>query len=245
MQQLKSLHTEVKENLTLIDSLQKKEQYRLDRIDEETARLENQIQESQNTLATVRSIIETSEPQDLVTQHSELQRNVKVVADSKTEIEIDLPATGMSKVEYTEALTITGAFSSMMQVKKIQCELLNEFGDFQIAWFVTATSSGLLVISDYDAKQVHIYSQQKNGQYKKQSSLTLSSKNTTKNPYGVAVMADGKYLVARWTHAEVYSPSGIYEGALDAKYDDKMCAREKGINNVKIMPDGRVLLGEL
>ena len=267
LQQLKSLQAKVKENVdsqrtsiekqieesvkkvkeegqTLIDSLQRKEQKILDHIDEETARFQTQIQKSQDMIVTVRNTIKTSEPHDLVTKHTELTRNVKLLADNKTGTDIDTnPAVGSSLCVF-KPFTFTGALGCISQIRKVRCEPLNEFGHFQIAWFVTATSSGLLVISDYDAKQVHIYSQQKNGQYKKQSSLTLSSKNTTKNPYGVAVMADGKYLVARWTHVEVYSPSRTYEGALDAKYDDEMCARERGINNVKMMPDGRVLLGD-
>ena len=57
-------------------------------------------------------------------------------------------------------------------------------------------------------------------------------------------MANGKFLVVRWSHAEVYSPFGKYERALDTMYGDKICARKRGINNVKMMPDGRALLGD-
>ena len=223
------------------ESLQKEEQRRINHIDEEMKRLSAQIQKSENTLTTVRSTIETSEPHDLVTQHAELEHNVKVLGDNKTETGIDFnPVVKMTKVVYSGPMT--EAFGTLLQVRKIQCELVTEFGDFQYAICVTATLSGLLVISDYDAKQVHIYSQQKNGQYKKQSTLSLSSKNTTIKPCSVAVMADGRYLVARMSHLEVYSPSRKYEGVLDIKYS--LSTGAKDINSVSLMPDGRVLVGD-
>ena len=229
----------------ICDSLQKKERRRIECIDEERKRLLTQIQESQKTLTTVSSTIETSAPHDLVTKHSELERSLKILVGNKTGTEIDSNLViGMPKDAYEKALTITRAIGRILQERKVQCNLVNEFGDFRQGAYITVTSSGLVVISEYDSKQVHTYSQQNNGQYKKQSSLSLSSKTTTNNPFGVAVMEDGKYLVARWTHVEVYSPSGKCEGALDVKYGDEMCARdrERGINNVKLMPDGRVLL---
>ena len=235
-----------KEGQTLIESLKRSERRRSDRIENEMKRLQTQIRESENSLTTVKRTIETSEPHNLVTEHFELQHNVKkIFDDSQTGTEIDEnPMVGMSKVVNVKAFIISGAFGRILQVRKVQCKLVNELRDFQGAAFITTTSSGQMVITDYKAKQVQIYSRQKNGQYKKQSSLSLSSKNTTANPGGVTTMADGKYLVARLTHVEVYSASGKYESVLDVKYDDEICARERGVNNVKMMPDDRVLVGD-
>ena len=248
MQQLQSLQAEVKGNLnsqrtsikkqteesvkkvkedgqTLIDSLQRKEQKRLDRIFKETARLQRQIQKSQDMLSTVRNTIKTSEPHDLVIKHTELERNVKLLANNKTGTDIDTNPV----VETSKFVLNRRTLCSTSQIRKCRCELANEFDDFQGAAFINVTSSGLVVITDF----------------KKHLSLSLSYKNTTENPNGVAVMANGKFLEVRWSsHAEVYSPFGKYEGALDTMYGDKMCSRERGINNVKMMPDGRVLLGD-
>ena len=271
--QLKTLKTRVEENLcvqrqtiekqgkdavtkvqeecqTLIDDLQKNEQGRIDRIDEETARLLTQIHESENRLATIRSTIEASEPHDVVTQHAELEHDVIVLGDMKIKTDINTNlAVKMSKF-VLKPFTPTGTLGSISQVRRVQCELAKEFGDFQGAWFVTVTPSGLLVVTDSRAKQVHIYARksmiyghQNSCQYKKQSSLFLSSKNTTENPWGVAVVEDGKYLVARKSHIEVYSPSGKYKGVLEIKCRDES-AVAKVIDNVRLMPDGRVLVGD-
>ena len=235
------VHQECK---ALSDSLQKEEQRRIDHITEEMIRIQTQVQESENALTTVKSIMETSEPHDLVAQHSELQKNVKVFAENKTKTEIvSNTLVGMSKVVFAKppAVSVGGR---ILRVKKVQCKLMTTFGVFQAALFDTATPSGLLVVSDCVTKQVHIYRRQTNGQYKEQSSISLLSNYITENPFGVAVMEDGRYLVATGTHVEIHSPSCKYQGVIDIKYADEKCTRKQGINNVKMMPDGRVLLSD-
>ena len=125
--------------------------------------MQTQVQKSQDTLSTVRNTIKLSEPHDLVTKHTELERNVKLLSENKTGTDIDINPV----VEISKFVLKPFTLGCISQIRKFRCELANEFGDFRGAAFITVTSSGLVAITDYTAKQVIVYSLHSSGQFKK------------------------------------------------------------------------------
>ena len=81
---------------------------------------------------------------------------------------------------------------------------------------VAATSDGFLVVC-VDRGLLCIYNRQLNGEYKKETSISLSKRVTTERPICIAVSTDCNLLVARKQCLEIYTPTGQYKGTFDFK----------------------------
>ena len=130
-----------------------------------------------------------------------------------------------------------------------------EFGKFQSAASIDVSASGLVAISDQNAKQVHAYELEKD-RYKPKWKVQLLADNTHK-PQMVAFTPEDKILVARWTGVEVYSSTGEYQTSFNTRQiqkrrfsrkssaaEDKMI--DHGVVSVTVTPNGkRILVGNI
>ncbi|XP_072018715.1 uncharacterized protein [Amphiura filiformis] len=218
---------------------------RIDSLKEKRTLLKNQIERSKDTLDKLENELEKTESAEISVMEP-LDSTVSLLIDNEKSGDLaKSPVMGMAKFVYGTPYDMPKVFGCLLPIQKVKCTMLNEFGAFQLASFITATPHGLLVVSDYSANQVYVYSDLAQGQYRNLSRLALSSK-TSISPYGVAVTAEGRYLVARFKHVEVYSPAGKYQGVLKVRPSGEPRAHVgRYATGIETTTDGRVVISDL
>ena len=233
-QAMKLIH---KESQRMIVNLQENVLARVDAIKQERQDLKTQILKFEKSFDSTTSVESTckNESSGLTTVQEEKQTN-NTILENKSYI------LGLAKFAQG-TFDMSGTFGSVLQIQELKCDLVYEFGSFQLAGYVTTTSSGLLVVSDCNANEVLMYNRHNTGQYENKPCLCLTTKGTA-SPDGVAVSAEGKYLVARFRNVDVYSQSGNYEGALNFRHDNGPGNENKYATAIEVMHDGKIIVGD-
>ena len=230
----------------LAQKLEVNDKIRIERIEKEINRLQKQVQESEHKISGIRTTIDNDEPHSLVTMHNKQEEAVaSLLASSPIDYAIsNNPLVGMKKyIPAHKPFDFEGMLGSLSSIQDIHCQLVDEFGTFQSASYISTTSNDSIVVIDSLASNVSIYVKQK--KYKRESNIVLSNCNTTNKPYGVAVTSKGKYVITRETQLEVYKPTGLYESALSIGKEDKDRLKTRCVTSVQIMPDDTVLVGDV
>ena len=137
-----------------------------------------------------------------------------------------------------------------------EAHLLCQFGDYEIARGITTTADQKsIVIADHSRREIAIYGVV-GEELKQKACFQLSSKNNH-YPWDVAVTVDDRFLVARETSVEIYSPDGQFESALprdipgddisnhDVAAREKGCEDDEGIRSVITTTYGRIIVGNV
>ena len=184
------------------------EKPKIDKVRKVKHRLKKHMQELKQ------SKFDTCLSHEYVEQHTAIAESLTCELGKDCTVPDDLdPVIGKARFRFGGSSVKVG---SVPQVKTCKLTQQQELG---VIWCrgnrsVATTADGLLVVC-VDRCILCIYRRQLNGEYKKETSITLSKKVTTERPTCVAISADDKFLVARNACLEIYSSTGEYEGTFD------------------------------
>ena len=232
----------------LMGCLRKKAEPRLDIITQERDLLQMEVQDFLETLATVKNTIDTTNPHELVMKHGDLAQTVNSLLDKDLKVhKFGNPVIGMTKYDaYKKPTDMKEILGSIFPIRKLTCEYVAEVGSFRLAADIVPRSNDSFVVHDMKKQKVYNIAKNYALEYFKEAHLPKSSGNEPIN--GVAVTSQGRYLVARESHIDVYSPSRAYEGQFNfrstgGKIHDQgyRCA-----SRIAVMNDGtdRVVIGD-
>ena len=211
-------------------------------IEQEVGRLNKHVKESIVALETITNLVEKTTSNALVVKHDALELEVTSLLDKHASGQVNKDmAIGMYQYVPDDTFDIKDMLGSIVPMpKKRECRIANEFGTFQQAAFLTVTSTGLFYVTDIENEKDKLYifkEEEKDQKIKKLKSIRLTSRNKSKKAQQVAISKGGDIYVARLTHVEVYHASGRYDRVFFA-------GRQKATDNIKIMNDGKLLLGD-
>ena len=222
--------------------VREKEQLRIQQINKAIARLRDHVEEMTDVRNAAQKTVDNMDRHEYVERHDELVVDIESLLGNDTTGSINRnPIIGMTRCPYDVPFTVDIIANDLIKVQQCHVELVQEFGSHKGPCDIVSTQNGLAVC-DRLAKELHLYRQQKNGQYRTLGIHPLSSKNTDKGSYGMAV-CEGRYLVTRASHIEMYSQKGKYESLLNLPRTDK--TRKGGdvnANAVTMTPDGKTLV---
>ena len=177
---------------------------------------------------------------EYVTQHKSLadqMYNLSVVS-RVSQINSTTPLYAAARFEKAEIQNIT--LGRVVSDHKRKLKLIQTLDGFQSARNFGCSSDGsLLAVCDCDGRKVIIYRRLSNGQYEKSGMLNLTSKK--KKPADVVIDSNGRYLVARFSYIEVYTPQGDYL----KKITSGISGTGGGVCSVTIKSNGRILVGDV
>ena len=194
--------------------LRKTEAQRLGNIQKETARLKKQADDIREMNEKADKVVQEATNHEYVTQHDELAKKLKGMLGVDKGLGIDRQ---VDRTQFAVGSVLPSVpLGKVVEFRKLS--MVQKFGKFDTLVSITATPQGSLVLLDKDSEQeqLHVYHPVDDGTYTLQQSLALEASSTFK-PSGVAVMNDGRFLVARGTQIEVYMSGGSYEHSVDLK----------------------------
>ena len=224
----------------LADQLQKRVQSRLDAIMQGEDQMHMQIKEALTTVGSVKSYIDKTDQNELVIKHSDLEQTVKRSLGTNVKgVHYGNPIQGMSKYAgYKRPIGMTGVLGGIFPVNKLQFHLFDELDSFKLASDIVRSKDSLLV-TDFNKKKTYIVVQNWAREYFRESHLPTSSVI-----YGVAVTSEGKYLVARETHVDVYSSSRKHEGQFNFRNEGSKTESNRYAFRITVMDDDSVVIGD-
>ena len=209
----------------------------LTEFDTKIANFEEKVQSAEDCYQGIERILENVPVNEYVIQHAYL-------ADKLDKIEMEEAKTKLND-EYTfakfvpnEASSKVGYILPAIQGRVRKLKLIQTLDGFDFADRLHCSSDGLLAVCDFQGKKVIIY-HKVNGKYEKKVNLNLPPGNQS-GLYDVAVCPDGRFMVARYTCIEVYSPDGNYLKNIKIVESGET----NKVDRVKVTTDGRILAAD-
>ena len=178
---------------------------------------------------------------NLFIKHSDLEQTVSrsLGTNVKAMHSYGNPIQGMTKyIGYKKPTGMTGVLCSIFPVKKLQCHLFDELDSFKLASDIVRSKDSLIV-TDFNKKKAYIVVQNWAREYYRESHLPTSSVI-----YGVDVTSEGKYLVARESHVDVYSSSRKHEGQFNFRNEGGKTQSNRYAFRITVLDDDCVVIGD-
>ena len=213
-------------------------QKQITEFDARIANYEKKVQSAEECYQGIERIIENVPVNEYVIRHNHLADKLDRIEleDPKSKLDDEytfakfVPNEKKSKVGYI--LPATQGRTSVRKLKLIQI-----LDGFDRARTLNCSTDGLLAVCDRQGRKVIIY-HKIHGKYEKKLNLKFPRENQYK-PNDVAICHDGRFLVARFTCIEVYSPEGNY-----VKNIETAESGERDACGVKVTTDGRILAAD-
>ena len=234
-----------KEALILRFILREKEQLRIAKINREITRLQELADEITRIKNAAQKTMVKTQNHEYIEAHEKLMERMQSSLGRDTIGDVDRNSIiGMNKCALDVPFIVEVRPMELLQIRKCHLKRVQEFGDHKGSCDIASAPNGSLVVCDRHAKQLLLYSQTRNTRFKKQSNLFLSTKNSQRGSYGVAVSGKGKTLVTRSNLVEVYSSSGKYEDVLSIQTTDKPDGVYVGAYAIKVTSEDEIIVAD-